>query len=150
MIRVYLDTSVYNRPFDDQTQNKIALETQAVKLIFQMIEEKSIILVSSEALELENKKNPYLLQKLTMSRYLKKATLYQPLNLDIKERANELTQQGIKQFDAYHVACAEMIQTDYFLTCDKRLISRCQNLSLKTLNPINFILEVCDENEPNP
>lgn len=47
MIRVYLDTSVYNRPFDDQTQKKIALETEAVKLIFQMIEEKSIILVSS-------------------------------------------------------------------------------------------------------
>ncbi|NET24420.1 PIN domain-containing protein [Okeania sp. SIO1I7] len=150
MIRVYLDTSVYNRPFDDQTQKKIALETEAVKLIFQMIEEKSIILVSSEALELENRKNPYLLQKLIMSRYLQKATLYQPLNLAIKERANELTQQGIKQFDAYHVACAEIIQADYFLTCDKRLISRCQNLSLKTLNPVNFILDVCDENEPNP
>lgn len=36
MTRVYLDTSVYNRPFDDQTQPKIFLETQAVTLILQM------------------------------------------------------------------------------------------------------------------
>jgi ligand-binding SRPBCC domain-containing protein len=27
-IRVYLDNCVYNRPFDDQTQIKIALETE--------------------------------------------------------------------------------------------------------------------------
>ncbi|GGA02700.1 hypothetical protein [Okeania sp. KiyG1] len=41
-IRVYLDTSVYNRPFDDQTQNKIALETEAVLLILGMIENREI------------------------------------------------------------------------------------------------------------
>jgi hypothetical protein len=40
VIRVYLDTSVYYRHFDDQKQNKIPLETEAVKLIFPMIEEK--------------------------------------------------------------------------------------------------------------
>ncbi|BDI20432.1 hypothetical protein ANSO36C_62340 [Nostoc cf. commune SO-36] len=33
MSRVYLDTSIYNRPFDDQTQPKVFLETQAVILI---------------------------------------------------------------------------------------------------------------------
>ncbi len=28
-MKVYLDTSVYNRPFDDQTQPRIWLETMA-------------------------------------------------------------------------------------------------------------------------
>ena len=42
MIKVYLDTSVYNRPFDAQTQPKIHLETQAVILILQMVEGKLI------------------------------------------------------------------------------------------------------------
>jgi len=37
-VRVYLDTSVYNRPFDDQTQPRIWLETLALVLILQMIE----------------------------------------------------------------------------------------------------------------
>lgn len=42
MTRVYLDTSAYNRPFDDQTQPKIFLETQAVVIILQMIEAKTV------------------------------------------------------------------------------------------------------------
>ncbi len=37
-MRIYLDTSVYNRPFDDQTQARIALETLAYTVILQMIE----------------------------------------------------------------------------------------------------------------
>ena len=28
-LKIYLDTSVYNRPFDDQRQTKIRLETEA-------------------------------------------------------------------------------------------------------------------------
>jgi hypothetical protein len=51
MTRVYLDTSIYNRPFDDQTQPKIFLETQAVILILQMVEARIIELVSSSVLE---------------------------------------------------------------------------------------------------
>ncbi|MEM6754294.1 MAG: PIN domain-containing protein, partial [Cyanobacteria bacterium P01_C01_bin.38] len=38
MVKIYLDTSIYNRPFDDQTQPKIFLESQAVSLILQMVE----------------------------------------------------------------------------------------------------------------
>ncbi len=45
MARVYLDTSTYNRPFDDQTQPKIFLESQAVIIILQMIEAKEIELI---------------------------------------------------------------------------------------------------------
>ena len=36
--RIYLDTSVYNRPFDDQTQPRIWLETLAFAVILQMVE----------------------------------------------------------------------------------------------------------------
>lgn len=53
-MRVYLDTSVYNRPFDDQTQAKIFLETQAVLIILQKVEDKEIELVNSPTLENEN------------------------------------------------------------------------------------------------
>ena len=35
---VYLDNSALNRPFDDQTQPRIWLETLAVSLILQMTE----------------------------------------------------------------------------------------------------------------
>ncbi|WP_242045439.1 MULTISPECIES: hypothetical protein [unclassified Calothrix] len=61
MTRVYLDTSVYNRPFDDQTQPKIFLETQAIILILQMVEARLIELVSSSVLDYENSRNPFVI-----------------------------------------------------------------------------------------
>ncbi|MBW4423733.1 MAG: PIN domain-containing protein [Nostoc desertorum CM1-VF14] len=146
MARVYLDTSVYNRPFDDQTQPKVFLETQAVILILQMVEAKLIELVSSSVLEYENSRNPFIVNQQSMERYLQIATLRVLLDENIRGRAKQLEQQGIKAIDALHVACAETSQSDYFITCDKRLINRCQGLTLKAINPTDFILEMEDDN----
>jgi DNA recombination-dependent growth factor C len=46
-MRVYLDTSLLNRPFDDQSQVKVFLETQAMLLILQMISSQRVELVTS-------------------------------------------------------------------------------------------------------
>lgn len=59
MIRVYLDINVYNRPFDDQTQPRICLETLAFVTLMQLIEMGQIALVTSSMLEFENNKNPF-------------------------------------------------------------------------------------------
>ncbi len=75
MTRVYLDTSIYNRSFDDQTQPKIFLETQAIILILQMVEARLIELVSSSVLEYENSRNPFVVNQQSMERYLQIATL---------------------------------------------------------------------------
>lgn len=61
-------------------------------------------------------------------------------------RAEQLEQQGIKSIDALHVACVEAAQSDYFITYDRRLINRCQTLSLIVINPNDFIFEVANEN----
>ncbi|WP_052311098.1 PIN domain-containing protein [Anabaena sp. PCC 7108] len=53
---------------------------------------------------------------------------------------------NIKPIDALHIACAETSKSDYFITCDKRLINRCQDLSLKVINPTDLILEIEDDN----
>jgi predicted nucleic acid-binding protein len=146
MSRVYLDTSIYNRPFDDQTQPKIFLETQAVVLILQMVEAKLIELVSSSVLEYENSRNRFFVNQQTMERYLQMATIKQEVNESIRERGEELERQGLKATDALHVACAEASNSDYLLTCDKRLINRCRGLSLQVINPTDFILEIEDDN----
>lgn len=54
---------------------------------------------------------------------------------------------GIKAMDALHVACAEASNSDYFVTCDKRLINRASYLTLKVMNPTDFILEIEDDNQ---
>ncbi len=147
MIRVYLDTSVYNRPFDDQTQKKIALETEAVLLILEMINNREIELVNSEPIEYENLFNSDLTRQETITNFLTLATIYQKMEQSEEKRAKQLQNQGIKLLDSYHVACAEASQSNYFITCDRRLINRCQTLStIKTVNPIDFILEVSYDN----
>jgi hypothetical protein len=97
MIRVYLDTSIYNRPFDDQAQPKIHLETQAVILILQMVEAKLIELVSSSVLEYENSRNPWTLPQQAMSRYLQMAAIEQRVDETIGQRAEQLEGIGIKE-----------------------------------------------------
>ncbi|MDV2999447.1 MAG: hypothetical protein N5P05_001053 [Chroococcopsis gigantea SAG 12.99] len=56
-MRVYLDTSVYNRLFDDQSQAKIYLETQAVIIILYLIETRLLESVHSSVLAYENQKS---------------------------------------------------------------------------------------------
>jgi predicted nucleic acid-binding protein len=148
-MRVYLDTSVYNRPFDDQTQAKIFLETQAVLIILQKVEDKEIELVNSPTLEYENSRNTQILQQYSMNRYFKMATFIQPKTTTVEQRAKQLEKDGIKALDALHVVSSEISNCDYFITCDKRLINRAQTLAtIKTVNLIDFIQEIENEN-PN-
>jgi predicted nucleic acid-binding protein len=142
MIKVYLDTSAYNRPFDDQTQPKIFLESQAVVIILEMVETRMVDLVSSSVLEYENSRNPYALKQEAMNRYLQMAETRQIVDEAIRQRSEELGHNGIKAVDALHVACAETLRSNYFITCDKRLINRCAGLTLKVVNPVDFVLEV--------
>jgi len=58
-LKVYLDTSVYNRPFDNQSQPRIWLETLSFTVILQMIEAGEVELVSSSVLAYENSRNPF-------------------------------------------------------------------------------------------
>ena len=144
-MRVYLDTSVLNRPFDEQTQVKIFLETQAFLAIWQTIENKQVELVSSNVLEYENSRNSDSDRAKAIDLCLSLASLRQIVNKSIQERAKDLEQNGVKPIDALHVACAEAANSDYFLTCDRRLINRCKSLKLKVMNPVDFILESNDE-----
>jgi len=57
-MRIYLDTSVYNRPFDNQKQPRIWLETLAFSLILKLAEEGEIKIVKSQVSDFENTKNP--------------------------------------------------------------------------------------------
>lgn len=143
-MRLYLDTSVLNRPFDDQSQVKVFLETQAMLIVLQMIESKQAELVNSNVLEYENSRNSNPDRAKAVNLYLQFATVRQVVNESIRQRALELEKDGVKPVDALHVACGEASDSDYLLTCDKRLINRCKGLSLRVMNPADFILEIGD------
>lgn len=144
-MKVYLDTSVYNRPFDDQTQPRIWLETLAFAVILQMVEARSLELVTSSVLEYENSRNPFRLRRNWVARCSRLASVHHEVDEDIKGRAQELEQQGLKAVDALHVACAEAAGSEYFLTCDDRLVRRYQGEKVRVLNPVDFVVRMGGE-----
>ena len=140
-MRIYLDTSVYNRPFDDQGQPRIYLETLAFGVILQMVEEGEVELVSSIVAEYENSQNPFPLRKAWVARCLELHKDRVGISRDIIERAGRLEADGIIALDSLHLACAEVAGAEYFLTCDDRVMGRYAG-SLKVLNPVDVVVSV--------
>jgi len=143
-VRVYLDTSVYNRPFDDQTQPRIWLETLAFVVILQMIEAGKIELVSSLVLEYENSRNPFPLRKQWVDRCLTLASYRQRVDEGIRKRAQELEEQKLGAIDALHLACAETAASEYCLTCDERMMRQYQG-KVQVINPVDFVLRMAGD-----
>jgi len=137
-MKIYLDNSVLNRPFDDQSIPEIRLETVAIFFIFELIENRKIKLVNSSVIEYENSKNPFPERKIWISTYLSKATFYQKLNSKVKQRAKEINKLKLPPIDSLHLASAEAVRVDYFLTCDYDVIRKYKG-ELRVINPIDFI-----------
>ena len=121
-MKLYLDLCVYNRPFDFQGYDRIALESNAFIYLLEKIENENYSLVVSDALFYENNKNPNDQKKKQIFSYFKLAKENIKIdNFDIK-RAKELIKIGFNEMDALHIAVAEKSKTDYFLTCDDKIV----------------------------
>ncbi len=142
-IKVYLDNCCYNRPYDDQSQIRISLETQAKLQIQSMIRNREIDLVSSYVLLYENSKNPHAMRQTTIRTFVKE-NVSEFVDVDradeVKRNADEIIAIGVKTIDAYHVACAILGGCDFFLTTDDRLLKyKTDRVSL--MDPTEFIRE---------
>lgn len=140
-MKIYLDTSVLNRIFDDQSQPRIYLEATSTLIIIMLVEYQNIELVSSDILLFENYRNPYDERRTFVSLVLQKANHIQSINDKILERAQKIEKDNIGGIDALHLACAEELGVDYFITCDDRIIKRYKGLLMIT-NPIHFIANI--------
>lgn len=144
-MRVYLDTGVYNRPFDDQTQPRIWLESLALSIILRMIESGDVELVTSTVLAYETSRNPFSQRREWVEKVTRLTFHNQVVNDAIHQRALSLEEKGVKALDALHVACAEAAGADYFISVDDRLIRRYraqQNQAVTAIDPMTFVREV--------
>lgn len=145
MIRVYLDNCVLNRPFDDQTQERVRLETEAIILLMSRLERKEWIWLGSQALELEIDKTPDAEQRSRLRRVTEFIAPTIEIGEKELERANELQALGFVGFDAIHLACAESGEADVFLTTDDRLLKLAKRLTKKlhvtVENPLDWMKE---------
>ena len=126
--RVYLDVCVLCRPFDDQRQARIHLETQALELILASIREADRELIISPVHEVEINAIRNSEERQYLHNLLARLASNYPFDLAVVRRQAEiLTDAGMGVADAAHVAFAEIVQAD-FVSVDDRLLKQCERV----------------------
>lgn len=142
-MKIYLDNCCFNRPFDDQAQIRIRIETEAKLKIQEEIRAGKIQLIWSYMLDYENSRNPYIERKVRINGWKKYAVQDIEENSEVLTTAKLLNQVGIQKIDSLHVACAIFSKCDYFLTTDDTILQRGAQIGyIKINDPIGFIKEV--------
>lgn len=121
-MKLYLDLCVYNRPFDNQEQERIALETSAFIYILERAEKGIHSLVISEALIYENNRNPDDDRRIRIASYFQLANELLTVDNSELEQVKFLKGLGFSDIDALHIAIAEKAKVDYFITCDDEIV----------------------------
>jgi len=141
-LELYLDNCCFNRPFDDQNQLKIYLETQAKLAIQEKILAGEYQLIWSYILSYENAQNPNKITKNEISKWKGFSSLQIEESPLIIEYAKNLMKSNISIKDALHVSCAVVAKADYFITTDRKLLNKLTNSKqIRAITPITFIEE---------
>lgn len=143
-MKVYLDVCCLNRLFDDQLQDKVRLETEAIVSILKHCANGEWILVGSDIISLEISKNTDAVKRQKVLLLHDGAALKTKYNANIKSRAEQFRGWGAKLFDSLHLASAEYASVDVFLTTDARLIKTAarSDIKIRVENPLNYYMEV--------
>jgi len=139
-----MDNCCLNRPFDDQSNPRVHLESEAIKIILNQCEKGNWKLISSDIINYEISKTSDDIRKKELSLIISIATEHIKLTDPHIRRSKELIELGLNSFDALHISCAES-ESDIFMTVDDQIIKRVQSihsLKIKILNPIKWLEEV--------
>ena len=143
-MRVYLDMCCYNRPYDDQSQFRVALEAQSKLHIQNLIKTGRLELVGSYTLDYELSRNPYEMRRQSISQFIQenmKAYVGAERAGMIGPMAAEIMKTGVKEKDAYHVAAAVYAGCAFFISTDQRLL-KYKSDRIRMVTPIEFVTEM--------
>ena len=142
-MRVYLDMCCYNRPYDDQSQLKVAMEAQSKLHIQNLISDGKLDLIGSYTLDYEVSRNPYEMRRQSIIQFIHtnmKGYIGDERADVIKPIAEEIMATGVKEKDAYHVASAIYAGCEYFISTDIRLL-KYKSEKVRLVTPIEFVTE---------
>lgn len=145
-MNIYLDVCCLNRPFDDQTQDRIHLEAEAILSILNHSRVAGWSVIGSEAIDLEISKMPDNDKRLMVRILSTIFNAHVKVDAGVERRAAELKRAGLKTMDALHVACAEKGKAAILLTTDDNLLNKAlkhqKMLKVKVENPLRWVMEV--------
>lgn len=137
---LYLDVCALSRPFDDQRQLRIRLETDAVNLILSQVKRGRYgLLVSSVHRREIGAISDIYERSILQAIFDRHGACVVAEHAVAKRRAEELFTAGFGVADAAHVAFAEQA-SDAFVSTDDRLLKKCARhvLTVWTGNPVAY------------
>jgi predicted nucleic acid-binding protein len=147
---IYLDICCFNRPFDDQSDLIVRLQTEAKLHVQEMIRAGVIDLVWSAVMDIENSANPDFNRKAAVADWQRLAVVDLPVNETVEEVAELLSRIGVKPMDALHVACAIEAHAEYFLTTDNALLRKMvKHGKIRVVDPVDFVRVLKVGNDEN-
>jgi predicted nucleic acid-binding protein len=151
-MKLYLDTCCYSRPYDDQVQEKIHMESEAVLVIINRSRQNKDKIVGSLALDFEIEQISDI-EKREKLKYFYEQTIINKFEYtdDVYNRVKELSENtNLKTLDRFHLSFTENYDVDILLTTDDRFEKACAKISSKVrvINPLKYLMEVM-QNEYN-
>jgi hypothetical protein len=143
-MKLYLDTCVWGRPYDDFTDTDMAAEAVAIMSIATLARSYGYTIYGSATLEEEINANPKEGKRAdAMTLYNATVTnraIYEENSFDYY--APLARGVGIRGYDVFHLCLAIAAGADYLLTVDKKFVKATAKVGLPILviNPLNFPL----------
>jgi hypothetical protein len=139
-MRIYMDNCCFNRPFDNQAQVRVRLETEAKLRIQERVVAGEIELAWSYILDYENAANPFEERRAAINSWSKRSVVDVIETPQLLDNAKSLVVLGLRNKDALHVASAVEASCDYFLTTDDSLLKKLARYNrIKAADPTAFI-----------
>lgn len=130
-----MDVCCLNRPFDDQTQERIKFESFVIKLILKNCIEGNWNLLNSDIIlfEISKMKDERRLNKII--KILSISQRFIELDATIEKRGQEIKKKGFSPVDSLHIASAEIGRADTFLTTDDSIVRKYANVKKNLILP---------------
>jgi len=140
-LKIYLDTCCYGRPYDDQTQAKVKMESAAITGVIMLCKVIGYGIIGSSAVVSEIGNIRDIAKRGNVENFYNDSIDdHIDLTDDMIARAQVLRSAGLGVFDSYHLVCAETVGANFLLTTDVDFIKAASrlNTAVRVINPLNF------------
>ena len=143
-MRIYMDTCCYKRPFDDQMQDRIYLETEIILSVLAKCDRGEWTLINSKVLEYEFRNDKDKVRGQYMIDLYCKGENIVLMTEKIRQRAKGFQTHGVKLIDSLHLATAESAEADILLSVDRQFVNSAERVDarVKAINPIKLMEEL--------
>lgn len=144
-MRIYLDLCTIQRLYDDEDQESIREEKDAMERILELIEYGQLELVSSFALEYESDASTDEKKRGFTEAVLRRASERIESSPGIQHRTLVYALGGLTTWEAAHLAVAVETGVEFFCTCDRKLLRRAREEDTgltRVGSPLGLIEEV--------